>query len=134
MSLHATINELASKFAHDLLRALRAASLDELVRETAPGHVRASSASSHTPRAPQRKSGGKRIRRSPEELNEYANRIVALVAKHPKGIRAEDLKRALGIPPGNIGAKVFTKPLAFALASKKLTKRGARRATTYFAA
>ena len=56
------------------------------------------------------------------------------MAQHANGIRAEDLKRAMGVKPGNVGAKKFTKPLSFALAAKKITKREHRRATTYYRA
>jgi len=101
------------------LHALRSASLGDLTG--AHGPVRAT------------KGKGKRIRRSPEELQRLADHLVALVMKHPNGIRAEDLKRAFGVKPGNVGAKVFTKPLAFALESKRITKRGRRRMTTYHA-
>jgi len=132
-TLHATINALASEFAHDLLRALRDAPLKDIVAETSSGHVQR--------RAARRVSDGtksiaghKRVRRSPETLKKLADQIVALVAKHPKGIRAEELKAAMGVKPGNVGAKVFTKPLSVALASKKIRKRGHRRATTYFSA
>ncbi|HEY1959330.1 MAG TPA: hypothetical protein VGH28_27145 [Polyangiaceae bacterium] len=117
-TLHQTINALAEKFAHDLVRAMRGASLDEIVGETSAAHRRSS----------------KRIRRSPEELQKLADKIVGLVAKHVDGIRAEELKRMMGVGPGNVGAKVFTKPLGIALASKKIRKKGARRATRYFAA
>ena len=38
-TLHATINALASKLAHELLASLRNASLDQIIAETAAGHV-----------------------------------------------------------------------------------------------
>ena len=131
MRLHATINELASQISHDLVRALRGASLDDIIAETSRSHVR------HQTRSPQaagtRPKNGKRTRRSADQLQQLANHIIALVLKHPKGIKAEELKRAMGVAPGNVGAKVFTKPLAVALASKKISKRGKRRATVYTA-
>jgi len=116
MTLQSTIEALTKDFATKLLHALRHASLDDL-----------SSAKSKP------KAKGKRIRRSPQELQRLADHLVAIVMKHPDGIRAEDLKRAFGVKAGNVGAKVFTKPLAFALESKKLAKRGQRRMTTYHA-
>ena len=118
MTLQSTIEALTKDFATKLLHALRHASLDDLSQSRSPAKVKAK---------------GKRIRRSPQELQRLADHLVAIVMKHPDGIRAEDLKRAFGVKAGNVGAKVFTKPLAFALASKKLAKRGQRRMTTYHA-
>ena len=133
MKLHATINELASRFAHDLVRALRGASLDEIIAETSADHSRPTRKRT-TAAVARTRSNGKRIRRSAEQLQVFADRIVALVLKHPKGIRAEELKRAMGVAPGNVGAKVFTHPLGVALRSGKIKKRGQRRATLYFKA
>jgi hypothetical protein len=115
--LRATIETLANEFALRVLEAIREAPLDELV--------------SSEERRPPQPSGKKRVRRSPAQIQEAADRIVAIVKRHPKGIRAEDLKRAMGVAAGNRGAKVFTKPLSLALAAKRITMRGRRRATTY---
>ena len=117
--LHRTIDGLAFEFAHRVLRAVRDASLAEI----ASGRV-----------ALAKPKKGKRVRRSPEELGRLADKIVSLVSRHPKGILAEKLKRAMGVPAGNVGAKAFTKPLSFALASKRIKKLGARRQTIYVAA
>jgi hypothetical protein len=54
--------------------------------------------------------------------------IVALVKKHPKGLRAEQIRAEL-----KIDKREWMRPLEAALASKKLTKKGAKRATTYYA-
>jgi hypothetical protein len=114
MPLRSTIEELTRDFTGKVLHALRNASLDEL--------------SSQKP-APK----PKRYRRSLQELHRLADHLAAIVRKHPNGIRAEDLKRAFGVKPGNVGAKVFTRPLAVALQTKKIAKRGQRRMTTYHA-
>jgi len=55
------------------------------------------------------------------------NNIVALVKKHPKGLRAEQIRAELGI-----AKKEWVRPLGLALDSKKLTKKGEKRSTTYF--
>jgi hypothetical protein len=52
---------------------------------------------------------------------------VTLVKKHDKGLRAEQIRSQLGI-----AKKEWARPLEAALASKKLTKKGEKRATTYF--
>jgi hypothetical protein len=122
MSLQSTIDALAKDFAAKVIHALRRASLDDVSR--APRQA----AGPSKPAAAK-----KRIRRSPAELQRLADHLVAIVMKHPNGIRAEDLKRAFGVKPGNVGAKVFTRPLAVALQAKKIAKRGQRRKTTYHA-
>jgi hypothetical protein len=64
------------------------------------------------------------VRRSPAQLQKLADQLVAVVKAHPRGINAEDIKTKMGIKHGNVGAKVFTKPLGVALASKKIRKSG----------
>jgi hypothetical protein len=53
--------------------------------------------------------------------------IVALIAKHPKGLRGEQIRKQLGIAKNH-----WMKPLAMALGSKKVRKTGEKRSTTYF--
>jgi hypothetical protein len=57
-----------------------------------------------------------------------ADSIVALVKKHPKGLRAEQIRAEL-----SIDKREWMRPLETALESKKLAKKGEKRATTYFA-
>jgi hypothetical protein len=52
---------------------------------------------------------------------------VAFVAKQPKGARAETIRAGLGLDQ-----KEWPRPLAAALAGKKLFKKGQKRATLYF--
>jgi hypothetical protein len=51
------------------------------------------------------------------------------VKKNPKGLRAEQIRAELGIDK-----REWMRPLEAALGSKKLTKKGEKRATTYFSA
>ena len=126
MPLRATINALASEFAHALVRALRNASLDEIVAETHSAHRATTPARpSRAPRA----RGGRLARRSDEDLKHLTDRIVTLVAGAKDGMSAEALKASL-----KIERKELPRPLAMALASKKIRKRGQRRATKYFRA
>lgn len=129
-TLHSTINALAAAFADELLVAMRHASPEELLSETSVDHL---SRRTHHHSTNSHATRRTRIRRSPEQLQKVAEQIVAIVKAHPKGINAEAIKAKMGIKSGNVGAKVFTKPLAVALASTKVTKRGTRRATMYFA-
>jgi hypothetical protein len=57
-----------------------------------------------------------------------ADSIVTLVKKHKDGLRAEQIRAEL-----DIAKKEWARPLGLALASKKLAKKGEKRATTYFA-
>jgi hypothetical protein len=66
-------------------------------------------------------------RRSAEDIAGVADSIVALVKKHHGGLRAEQIRAELRIPKN-----AWMRPLEMALASKKLTKKGEKRATTYF--
>jgi hypothetical protein len=85
--------------------------------------------STHAPGRPAAASTSKRLaRRSEKDIAAVADRIVALVKKHDKGLRAEQIRSQLGI-----AKKEWARPLEAALASKKLTKKGEKRATTYFA-
>jgi hypothetical protein len=53
--------------------------------------------------------------------------IVGLLDKHPQGMRAEQIRSSLGLD-----AKELPKPLADALAAKRISQKGEKRATTYF--
>lgn len=137
-TLHATINSLASEFAHSLLRALRGASLDEILAETAPGHAgggrrpgrpaatRAPAAATPAPA----KRGGRRLRRrSAQDIQAVVGKVVTLLKANKKGLRAEEIRDKLGLDRREV-----PRPLAEALKKKLVTKRGKKRATTYSAA
>lgn len=140
-NLHNTINSLASQFAHDLLRALRGASLDEIVAETSAGHARrpgrpraqvagGGGGEVHAPlfRGKHAKRSKRLARRSAADLAKMVDKLVAIVKGAKSGINAEGLKAALGID-----RRELPRPLGMALESKRISKRGHKRATTYFA-
>jgi hypothetical protein len=137
MTLHATINSLASEFAHELLRALRNASLDEIIAETAHDHrSHATHPVAHAKHAAggggggaRRARGGKRHRRSSADLTSVVEKIISTVKSHKNGINAEGIRAALKLP-----RKELPRPIQLALATKKIKKKGERRATTYFGA
>ena len=124
-TLHAQINALAAEFAHALLRALRNSSLDEIVAETNSGHARRVR-SAGRPRGLVAE-GGRLARRSDEDLKKLADEIVALVVSNKQGINAEAIKSTL-----KLERKELPRPLAMALKSKRIVKRGKKRATKYF--
>ncbi len=135
-TLHNAINSLASDFAHQLLAALRGASLEEIISETSVGH--APRRGPGRPRAAHTADGvshrGKRkprrlARRSTADIAKTVEKIVAIVKANKKGINAEGIKAAL-----KVDRRELPKPLAMALKSKKIRKKGHKRATKYFAA
>ncbi len=136
-TLHQTINSLASEFAHSLLRALRGASLDEILAETASGHSAhvghagrrrgrpAKAAAAH----PAKKRGGRRLhRRTAKQLEHVVAQIVALVKANKKGLRAEEIRTKL-----HLERREVPRPLGEALKKKLISKKGKKRATTYYA-
>jgi hypothetical protein len=130
-TLRATIVQLASDFAEGVLEAVRNVSLEDLLaeavapsRSAAAGHARAVEPE---PR-PTRKRGRRLARRSPADLSRVVERIVALLAQHPKGLRSEEIQAKLGL-----ARRELPRPLADALAAHRIVRRGEKRATTYFA-
>lgn len=75
------------------------------------------------PAAP-RPSGAKR---SPAELDQLQNDLLSAITNNP-GLRIEALAQVLGVP-----SKTLTLPTRKLLNTKKIRKKGEKRATTYFA-
>ncbi|HEY1956228.1 MAG TPA: hypothetical protein VGH28_11455 [Polyangiaceae bacterium] len=136
-TLHSTINSLASEFAHSLLRAVRGASLEEILAETAPGHAgggarrgRPAAAAAHTTQAAPARRGGRRLRRrTATDIQAVVGKMVTLLKSNKKGLRAEDIREKL-----HLDRREVPRPLAEALKKKLVTKKGKKRATTYYAA
>lgn len=132
-NLKSTIESLATEFAMNILGALRAASIDELTgvgASAARPRGRAAGSPSDARIAPvaKRGRGGRLGRRSTEDIGRMVENIVGLLQKNPSGMRAEQIRDALGVQ-----AKELPRPLADGLADGRLTKSGQKRATTYFA-
>ncbi len=138
-TLHNAINSLASDFAHQLLAALRGASLEEIISETSVGHAPrsgpgrprtrvASGGGVPVPFRGGKRKAGRLARRSAADIAKTVEKIVALVKANKKGINAEGIKAAL-----KVDRRELPKPLGLALKSKKIRKKGHKRATKYFA-
>jgi hypothetical protein len=128
MNLEKTIAELAAKFAGGVLHAIRGASLEEILsskaHEPAPRKaVRKAPGRARAARAP-----SARVRRTAEDIGEMVERVVVALKAAPEGLRAEQLRERL-----NVAREELPKPIIAALASKRVTKKGQKRATTYFA-
>jgi hypothetical protein len=134
-TLHQTINQLASEFAHSLVRALRNASLDEIIAETHSSHSAGGGGGRRRGRAPAstaggsaRRGGGRLRRRSQNDINAVVTKIVNLLKGNKKGLRAEEIRAKL-----HLDRREIPRPLAEALKKKLVSKKGKKRATTYFA-
>jgi hypothetical protein len=133
-TLRSTIADLAQQFALGVLRAIRSAPLDDILGQTAggtakrgPGRPRKAGSTSAA-RTPKVGRGGRLARRSATDITKVVESIVALLSKHADGLRAEQIRAELGLDKKEIG-----RPISEALASKVITKKGEKRATTYFA-
>lgn len=147
MSLKSEIDALTAKFASELealiRRAAVAAVTSSLGESSAPAaapprkpsrpaakpstggivKIKASQAVA----AQARKKAGKRVRRSPRQLQAAAEKIFGYVRANP-GANAEKIKKALGI-----ASNEWSRPLALLLDAKRLVARGEKRSTTYTA-
>jgi hypothetical protein len=137
-SLKSSLESLAASFASSVLTAIRGASLEELMADSGggaprgPGRPRGTSTAKTAPTAarasaPARKSG-RLPRRSPEEIARAVDLVAKLVKTHKDGLRAEQIKKMLGMDRREV-----PKILREGLAKKKLKSKGQKRATTYFA-
>ena len=143
MSLHAQLNQIASSFTKAVIEAIREVSLEELVAET--GGLKGMAPPAATPslrgrganreRAPRRATGPSRRtgrrrlkRRSSGDIEKALGDIVSLVENRPRGMRAEQIRTELGMQPNEM-----PRVLGEGLATRRLRKRGHKRATTYYA-
>jgi hypothetical protein len=72
------------------------------------------------------KRGGKRVRRSPEDLAKLQASLLAAV-KSKQGQRLEEIGKAM-----KTDTAVLKRPMALLLAAKKLKTKGQKRGTKYF--
>jgi hypothetical protein len=142
-TLNSKIRDLAGSFAASVVAAIRSASLEEILAEgrgaaparRGPGRPpKAASAASAPSAAPasakpaKKGKPGRLPRRSPSDIEHVIGLIVGKLGEHKTGLRSEQLQKALKLDKREISG-----PLAQALAAKKISKKGEKRATTYFA-
>jgi hypothetical protein len=121
MTLRSQLDVLASRLANEILAAIQGASLLELVTfgggEVGSGRtVRNAGKPARLPR------------RSPAEIAKVIEKVVLLVKTHRDGMRSEGIRSTLGMQ-----ANEMPRILREGLAMNKLTSKGNKRATTYFA-
>jgi hypothetical protein len=117
MTLRSDIQSLTETFVQNLLAAVRGATLQDLLSSD--------SATPGAKKAP-KPAGARQARRSSEDIGDVVNRITEALAGAPNGLRAEDIRKKLGIE-----SKEMVRPLAVALKEKRITKSGKKRATVY---
>lgn len=132
-NLKTTLEALANDFARTVIAALRTASIDEITGlstglTTASARRVGRPAGAAESGTSGRKRGGRLGRRSTDEIGRMVDEIVNLLKKTPEGLRAEQIREALGVQ-----AKELPRPLADALTAGRVRKAGQKRATTYFA-
>ena len=134
-TLRSQLDALAANFASQIMASLRGASLHDLVGKTDGGRVEGNGRRTRgggqpdllvVPTKPRKP--GRLPRRSAEEIAATLNKIVLLVKTQKNGMRAEEIRSKLGMQ-----AKEMPRILREGLSTKKLTSKGQKRATTYFA-
>jgi hypothetical protein len=128
----AALNHLVSTFADSVLDVIRESSLEDLLSESGkarggPRRERADKGE-HVALDLKPAATGRLARRSPEQIAQIVNKIVLLIKTHKEGMRAEEIRAKLGLLPNEM-----PRILKEGLATKKLTSKGQKRATTYFA-
>jgi hypothetical protein len=140
-TLRTAIQELANSFTEEVLTAIRNGSIQDLVGDggwgssgrsvapkASPSSGPAHKAVSERSAAAAPKANGRLRRRSEEEIAATLNKIVLLVKTQKAGLRAEEIRTKLGLQ-----AKEMPRILKQGVSTKKLTSKGQKRATTYFA-
>jgi hypothetical protein len=117
--LRSAIQQLTEDFSHSLIEAVRGSSIEDLLAEKP----------ARQPRAAATNGNGRLARRTDEDIAAMVDKIAGLLAKHKDGLRAEQIREELGVQP-----KELPRPLADAIKARRITSKGKKRATTYFAA
>jgi hypothetical protein len=120
-SLRSRLGDLASAFVASVVDAIRDASVEELFAQPAGSGRNSARVASANGRA-----AGRLARRSGQDIEAVVDQIVELIRQNPKGLRAEEIRSALGLE-----AKEMPRPLRQGLATGRFTKSGQKRATTY---
>jgi hypothetical protein len=139
--LRSELSAIASRFADDVLAAIRSASLDDLLAEDAAGPRRgrrpraaAATPAPHVSTAPTTRKpkivGGKLARRSAADIEKALGLVVAaLKATKSSGMRSEEIQKVVGLDK-----RELPRVLRMGLAKKALRSKGEKRARKYFPA
>jgi hypothetical protein len=135
-TLRSQLDALAATFAKEIIAALQSASLQDLASSGGsivgngrrPQVVAGGGGHPDPLSVPKKGKPGRLRRRSDEDIQAGLNKIVLLVKTHKEGMRAEEIRAKLGMLQ-----KEMPRILKEGIAKKKLTSKGNKRATTYFA-
>jgi hypothetical protein len=127
-TLRSNLTDLAHRFADAVLDAIRSSSLEELLSDGAGRGGRRVAGGGGQPDPLRRARSGRLARRSPEQIAAALSKVVALVKTKKEGLRAEEIRAALGMQ-----SKEMPRVLKEGLDKKKLRSKGRKRATRYFA-
>jgi hypothetical protein len=126
------IQERVDAFAQELSALIRQAAVEsvEQALSGAAAPVRKKAGGRPARKATAKKArtkgaGGKRIRRSPEELEALAGTVTGFLKKNPES-SLEEISAGVEIPSAEL-----KKPIADMLAAKALKKKGQKRGTRY---
>lgn len=134
--LKAKVQELAAAFVDGVVEAVRATVSGNLEvaasavaspakrRGRPPGSGKKAAAAKPAKAAAAKT--GTRVRRSVDDISGTADKVVVLVAKHPEGVRMEQIRTSLGLD-----SKDLLRPIKWALENHLLKTTGQKRATTY---
>jgi hypothetical protein len=158
-TLNSAIATLATTFANSVVAAIRGASLEDILtvghagggttapsaprrsrgRAPKPSAAKPAATPAARPAAPVKHTAkaaaapkskpGRLPRRSAEDIGKALAKVVELVRKHPKGLRAEQIRSTL-----KMQSKEMPRVLKEGLVKKTLKSKGQKRATTYSAA
>ena len=125
--LRTHLQALANSFADSVLAAIRGASIEDLLAESGSGRARIAGGGGQPD--PLRRAKGRLPRRSAADIAKTLDRVVGAVkASKGKGLRAEEIRRAL-----SLDVREMPRVLKEGLRTNKLKAKGQKRATTYFA-
>ena len=147
-TLQSQLDSLARSFAQQIVETIRGSSIHELSSGGVGSVANSRSAHADTPRAfsssgsarkavtkatqgatpKATRSNGRLPRRSADEIRAMLDKVVALVKKQKNGLRAEKIRADLGML-----SKEMPRILKEGVSTKKLSTKGHKRATTYFA-
>jgi hypothetical protein len=122
---HHEMKALIGQFVEQLTTVARRAAIETLRREITDGRDAPSAVGRSRPTRAHRAPGAKR---SQEEIDQLATRVLAVVEVHP-GLRVEEINKTLGASPGDVAL-----PIVKLLAQRLLKTEGQRRGTKYFPA
>jgi hypothetical protein len=128
MTLRTKLNELAHQFADEVLEAVRSASLEELLGESGTPRNSVRALAQSRAMAKPARSSTRLARRSPEDIKQTLDQVHVLLKGKKAGLRSEDIRKAL-----KLDVREMPRVLKEGLTAKRLTSKGQKRATTYFA-